>query len=247
MSRRARAAVAVGTLLASTPCAAASAPADVPACDGSPATIVGTSGSDTLEGTPGRDVIAGLGGDDVLTGGSGDDLLCGGRGDDVLSASAGADRVRGGRGDDDVHDVLTGAEGQALVGGPGTDSLTFGWRVEQDGEEVAVTVRTDFGAGVAVLGDTGVSLPARSFRSVEVLFSEGRWEVVGTDGPDRYTAHQYLSVEARTGPGNDVVHGSWHDDVIRGGAGLDTAYPSRGRDACRSVERGPLGECETHL
>ena len=53
-------------------------------------------------------------------------------------------------------------------------------------------------------------------------------------------------MQALTGPGNDVVHGSWHDDVIRGGSGRDTAYPSRGRDACRSVERGALGECETH-
>lgn len=246
MSVRVRASLAAGALLASGAFPAASVPPAAPTCDGSPATIAGTSGADTLEGTPGRDVIAGLGGDDVLVGGGGDDLLCGGAGDDVITAAAGSDRVRGGRGDDEVHDVLTGVEGQALVGGPGTDSLTFGWRVEQDGEEVGVTVHTDFAAGVAVLGDTGVRLLARSFRSVEALFSEGRWEVVGTDGPDHYTTHQYLSVAARTGPGNDVVHGSWHDDVIRGGRGRDTAYPSRGRDVCRSVERGPLGECETH-
>ncbi len=217
---------------------------DLPTCAGEPATIVGTPGDDVLSGTSGADVIVGLAGDDVLTGEGGDDLLCGGTGADTLTASGGADRVRGGRGDDEIDDLVVRSADQELVGGPGHDSLSFAWRIEEGGENVPARVLTDFDAGVAVLGETGLTFPVRSFRSVRARFSAGTWAVVGTDRGDRYTTHQYMSVEADTGRGRDVVRGSWHDDDIHGGPGRDTAYASRGRDACRSVERGPLEACE---
>jgi hypothetical protein len=75
--------------------------------------------------------------------------------------------------------------------------------------------------------------------------SVGHWEVRGTPGPDVFTTAQYLTVTARGGAGRDVLRGSWHDDELRGGPGTDTAHADRGRDVCASVERGPLGECET--
>lgn len=216
-----------------------------PTCAGEVVTIVGSPGDDVLTGTPGDDVIAGLAGDDVLAGKGGDDLLCGGAGSDSITALNGTDRVHGGRGDDVIDDVVVGSAAQELVGGPGDDALAFSWRVEEGGEVVPVTVLTDLAAGVAVLGETGLSFPVRSFRTVRAEFSVGTWAVVGTDRGDRYTTHQYMSVEAHTGAGRDVVHGSWHDDDIHGGPGRDTAYASRGRDTCRSVERGPLAACES--
>jgi hypothetical protein len=77
----------------------------VPArCAGRTATIVGTSGRDTLRGTGGRDVIAGLGGNDVIRGRGGDDVLCGGPGRDTIRGGAGRDRVIGGPGRDDERD-----------------------------------------------------------------------------------------------------------------------------------------------
>ena len=235
--------LAVGFLVAGSSVTASAAGPSV-TCQGESATIVGTAGDDTLNGTRGDDVIAGLGGDDVLTGGGGDDLVCGGPGRDLLTAGDGADRLHGGRGDDEVRDVVVDSDHQALVGGPGRDALLLGWRVLDGDEVVPVRMVTDFARGTAVVGDTGTTFPARSFRRVEARFSEGTWAVVGTSGPDHYVAHQYMSVHARTGAGRDVVEGSWHDDTIRGGRGRDTAYASRGRDTCRSVERGPLGECE---
>lgn len=77
----------------------------VPArCGGRVATLVGTSGRDTLRGTPGRDVIAGLGGNDVIEGRGGNDVLCGGPGRDTLRGGPGRDEVRGGPGRDDERD-----------------------------------------------------------------------------------------------------------------------------------------------
>jgi sugar lactone lactonase YvrE len=75
-----------------------------PRCGGRPATLVGTSGRDTLRGTPGRDVIAGLGGNDVIEGRGGNDVLCGGPGRDTIRGGAGRDRVIGGPGRDDARD-----------------------------------------------------------------------------------------------------------------------------------------------
>jgi uncharacterized delta-60 repeat protein len=101
-----------------------------PACLGRlPATIVGTSGSDTLTGTPGTDVIVGLGGDDTIDGLGGDDRICGGDGNDVLIGGDGKDRVGGeggndrvlGAGDDDR--VLGGDGGDFLRGDAGNDTL----------------------------------------------------------------------------------------------------------------------------
>lgn len=226
------AALLVGLLVLPGPVARGGEP---PTCLGEPATVVGTEDDDVLRGTAGVDVVAGLGGDDRLLGLDGADLLCGGSGSDV---------VRGGAGADSVHDLLTGRRSQRLDGGPGADTLVFGWRVREDGEVVGVDFLTDLRAGRAVVGDTGRSFPLTSFRELRALFAEGVWSAVGGPADERFTAHQYVSVTVRAGRGRDRVDGSWHDDVIVGGPGRDAAYASRGRDTCRSVERGPLEECE---
>jgi hypothetical protein len=81
------------------------------ACNGRPATIVGTAGRNTLVGTRGADVVVGLGGNDILLGAGGDDQLCGGSGIDALTGGAGADALNGGSGNPDL-----------CLGGPGADS-----------------------------------------------------------------------------------------------------------------------------
>ena len=92
-------------------------------CLGRQATMVGTSGPDSIRGTDGPDVIMGLGGDDAITGGRGDDVICagpnraslerrwlvgidfaqGGPGDDVIAGGPGVDRLYGNRGDDRIY------------------------------------------------------------------------------------------------------------------------------------------------
>lgn len=110
-------------------------------CGGKVATVVGTSGNDTLRGTSGNDVIVALGGDDIIYGYAGDDMLCGGHGNDriyggdgsdKLYAFNGADHLQGGNGPDSLHggrgpDTLLGNKGQdSLKGGPGVDVLRGG-------------------------------------------------------------------------------------------------------------------------
>lgn len=73
------------------------------ACNGVPATIVGTDGDDTLTGTAGPDVIAGKGGNDKINGLEGDDILCGGDGKDKLKGGKGKDFCLGEAGKDKIR------------------------------------------------------------------------------------------------------------------------------------------------
>lgn len=73
-------------------------------CNGTPATIVGTSGNDTIFGTALRDVIQGLGGNDTITGYYDNDRICGGGGNDTISGGFGADKLYGGPGNKDSCD-----------------------------------------------------------------------------------------------------------------------------------------------
>jgi hypothetical protein len=97
-------------------------------CDGTRATVVGTSGDDVLRGTSGADVFQGRGGDDVIQAGLGNDLACGGGGSDTIVGGGGRDRLLGQAGDDvlkggDGADVLDGGAGLDVGnGGPGDDA-----------------------------------------------------------------------------------------------------------------------------
>lgn len=72
-------------------------------CNGKPATLVGTNGSDALTGTPGNDVIVGLAGNDSIGGGGGNDTICGGGGNDTLYGGGGDDWLSGDTGEDTLN------------------------------------------------------------------------------------------------------------------------------------------------
>ena len=108
----------------------------VPTCFGMPATIIGTSGHDSLPGTSGDDVIVGLGGKDWIGGRGGNDRICGGGGNDNadevdygedppgLYGGSGNDMIDGGPGYDDV----SGSGGVDLLkGGGGPDWVCDGF------------------------------------------------------------------------------------------------------------------------
>jgi Ca2+-binding RTX toxin-like protein len=82
-----------------------SAPAQgaTPTCFGKPATIVGTSGNDTIYATKYSDVIASLGGGDSVHALAGNDLVCGSDGNDVIFDGYGSDAIDGGNGWDTVY------------------------------------------------------------------------------------------------------------------------------------------------
>ena len=91
-------------------------------CDGKQATIVGTSGNDTLQGTPNDDVIAAGQGNDTIRASGGNDVVCAGPGTDDAQGASGNDLVRGGGGDDDMRaskgrDNVKGNNGDDVIGG----------------------------------------------------------------------------------------------------------------------------------
>lgn len=92
-----------------------------PKCGGQRATILGTTGNDTIRGTAAKDVILGRGGNDTIRGLEGDDIICGGPGNDTLLGNEGGDRLLGESGNDRL---FGDAGGNTLDGGSGRDSCT---------------------------------------------------------------------------------------------------------------------------
>ena len=108
-------------------------PTVVAMCKGQPATVVGTSGNDTLTGTGARDVIAGLGGNDRISALGGNDLVCAGGGKDRANGGGGKDRLLG----QGANDRLRGAAGNdRLVGGGGRDRCNGGSGTDKGNCEV---------------------------------------------------------------------------------------------------------------
>jgi hypothetical protein len=111
--------IAITVALLAIPVVSSTAIAATPRCDGLRATIVGTSGPDTLRGTSRRDVIVSRGGADKIFGRGGNDVICSGSGRDIIVAGAGKDRVFGGAGNDKLKG---GAGWDVLDGGPDKDA-----------------------------------------------------------------------------------------------------------------------------
>jgi lipoprotein-anchoring transpeptidase ErfK/SrfK len=105
------------------PAVAGSQERAIPACNGSPATLWGTSGDDILIGTDGDDVIVGRGGNDTIRGLAGNDTICGGAGDDLLFGGSGDDVIKGGTGNDEI---LGGTGDDLISGWTGSDTLDGG-------------------------------------------------------------------------------------------------------------------------
>jgi hypothetical protein len=94
-----------------------------PRCRGQAATMLGTSGPDTLTGTEFTDVIVGLGGNDTIRGLGARDFICGGGGKDKIVGGGGSDRLSGNAGADRISG---GPGGDNLNGGPGRDRCNGG-------------------------------------------------------------------------------------------------------------------------
>ena len=105
-------------------------------CGGRVATIVGTSGSDTIRGTKGPDVIHGLGSNDTISGKGGRDVICGGNGRDLLRGNGGADTIFGQKGNDTIKggskaDTIKGNGGRdTIAGGKGPDTISGGSKAD---------------------------------------------------------------------------------------------------------------------
>jgi hypothetical protein len=186
-------------------------------CAGETATIVGTTGDDTLVGTPGRDVIQALDGDDAVLGLGGNDLICGDEGDDELFGGSGRDRLIGNHDDDSLfggrsRDELDGGNGaDELFGGRGDDTLAGGRGQDDlvggaDDDELSGNAGADDGYGG---------------RGDDLAFGGP-----GTDDLDGGTGDDELSGEN----GDDGLIGGPADDLLFGGSGEDELFGTSGDD-----------------
>jgi len=174
----------------------------LPACNGRPATLLGTAHDDILRGTEGNDVIVARSGADTIYGLGGADLICAGPGDDWVHAGAGADTVSGGDGADYVlgglgNDIVGGDAGRdRLFGGEGSDRL-FG----STGNDT-------------VLGDAGNDFIYGGDGNDRLYGGDGADTIAGLVGDDNLSG----------GPGNDQLVGAEGIDRLYGGLGFDTCF-----------------------
>jgi Ca2+-binding RTX toxin-like protein len=195
-------------------------------------TMNGDDGDDTLEGGAGGDTHNGGAGFDSadysartasvtasLDGSANDgetvevdnvkpdvERLLGGGGDDTLTGNNGINTLEGGAGDD-LMDPGKGA-GDQLLGGPGTDTVTYSART------APVTLDLD---GLADDGELNEN--DRIDIDVENL--------TGGAGNDRLAGSAAGNVLSG-GTGNDILDGGLGGDLFVGGSGTDTAdYSSR--------------------
>ena len=165
----------------------------------------GTDASDALSGGGGADQLDGRGGNDSIGGDAGNDIIHGGAGDDNLTGGSGDDYVYGDAGDDYIW--LASENGQfdmgsdVIDGGDGYDTLQVAFATTGVSINLGISGQQQLAPGLTL-----------SVKNVERLF--------GGDYADK------LMGDA----GNNVIGGYNGDDVIDGGAGVDTVY-MRGNSA----------------
>src|SRR3954466_10881374 len=158
------------------------------------ATIQGTAGNDSLTGTQGNDSISGLAGADTLNGLGGNDTLDGGVGIDTLNGGLGNDTY-----------IVTAGDVLSDSGGIDTVVTDVNWTLGADFENVTIA-----GTG-----------------NVNVTDNNQDNLAIGNSG------NNYFNMRAgndtiQAGAGNDWIDmsafgtGSYGNDVIDGGEGLDT-------------------------
>ncbi|HWU20411.1 MAG TPA: calcium-binding protein [Nocardioides sp.] len=205
-------------LLLVVPALAAVAPSPAHAataryCHGKLATIVGTSGNDTLSGKnplgdvvwlgPGNDSFTGLGGNDTICGRDGRDAIYGGGGNDWIDGGAGKDLLFGGDGNDIVRGggsadvILADAGDDTIIGGGGkSDTLSYGGSTE--------SITVDGATRTVQAGVDGTD-----------TYSTDVERVVGTQQADTMLGGD--EVDWFDGlSGGDTIKGGGGDDVLRG-------------------------------
>jgi len=219
------------------------------AAQGTPTTINGTSGNDTLNGTNGVNIINGNDGNDIIYGRAGNDTLNGGNGDDRLFGEDGNDTLNGGLGNDFMYGgagidkvVYTVNSAGFILFRDNTSFLTLrdtnnvygsGIRIGNDVETLefsdtsldltAITFNvngTGWGDAVAVTGTTGADTLNGTLANDTINGGNGNDTLSGRHGNDTLNG----------GDGDDRLNGDQGDDILNGGAGFDTLFGGDGND-----------------
>ena len=204
-------------------------------CDGHPATIIGTNGSEFINGTNGPDVILGLGGNDTIEGKGGDDIICAGPGDDLVDGNDGNDLIFGQDGDDELwgdadDDTIYGGPGMdRILGNAGNDWISGGSEMDDiDGHNGTDTIFGDGGDDWIsggkhddwISGGPGEDSLDGNNGNDSIFCDADADEIYGGRGNDTLSG----------GEGNDFIDGETDDDIIVGGPGNDLLIGNKGND-----------------
>jgi Ca2+-binding RTX toxin-like protein len=179
---------------------------DLLAAGGGPNSFVeGGEGNDRMGG--GR-ISLGQGGDDRIGGTGLADHIDGGPGDDIIEGGPGDDILLGGDGDDDIiaSIVLDGAD--QILGGPGTDTVSYAKRGGPFSDGASVSVTLD---GLANDGDVGGEGDHVALDIENIVGGALDDILVGSAAANRIQG----------GPGDDEIHGEGGDDRLEGQDGAD--------------------------
>lgn len=196
------------------------------------ATLVGTSGADTLTGSSEDDILFGDAGADTISGGAGADILLGGDGNDAISDGDGADVISGDADNDTITISGTVTSGLTIDGGDGTDTLALGTSsLAIASAELANLEALYFGTGIAAVTLTPEQLDL--FAAITHADGSNASLTINADAAGTYSlAGKTITGKATLNgsSGNDTLTGSSNDDTIRGFAGVDTIDGGAGND-----------------
>jgi Ca2+-binding RTX toxin-like protein len=203
------------------------------------ADIFGTPGPDVLNGTAGDDVIIGDDGEDTIDGKGGNDTIVGGLGADLLSGGAGNDTF-------EMNADYDFAAGETINGGSGYDRLiiTEQWSAFSLGSLAYSGLEELVSNGVYGVQVTLAQL--NGFQAISGAFRLGGSGALVLSGPTlgdaritldpgitafTFTAAAGRTIEVYAHDGGVTVTGSASNDVLLGGAGIDTLSGGGGNDS----------------
>lgn len=168
--------------------------------------IVGTSGNDIMDFS--AITVTGIA---AIKGGAGADTIIGSAGTDIIWGEAGNDSLNGGGGTD-IFLIGTGAGFDSFDGGAGHDLI----KAAADNVKIGLAVI----AGIETIEGSG-------FANVTIV-GQSTGDALDLSG---ITITDISAINL--GGGNDSLQGSDSDDVIIGGAGMDTLGGGLGADSFR--------------
>ena len=167
-------------------------------------TVKGDAGNDTISGGAGRDSILGGDGNDLISGGDGKDYISGDNGNDTLIGDIGDDTLSGGTGDD------------SLVGGLGNDYLDSGLGLDT----LVGGVGNDTYV-IAAVNDV-VTENANEGNDTVLINVAATGSYVLADNVETGVLLNTVAFDLTGNALNNSLKGNIADNVIDGGAGIDT-------------------------
>lgn len=204
--------------------------------------ICGGNKADYIEGGAGNDTIYGGNGENTIYGNEGNDIIYGGDNGSYLNGGEGNDEIYGG-GEDDVLDG--GAGDDYLQGDHGNDTYIFGKGYDTD------TISASSDLHTVVIHDYSVSDMNNSRESNNDLvidFGENTGDRIIIKGFFNFNSNREFKfvfddgtelgqgdIKAKSAPivgdeGNNYLNGTDDNDIIDGGAGIDSLNGFSGED-----------------